>query len=300
MPESLERCVELYLAALQRENASRHTVRNYAADLAQFVAYMTAPDAGAPTIDEIDVLTLREWLGALYREELSTVTMRRKLAAVRSLFTFLQREGIVSRNPAKLLRTPKMVSKLPGAITVEHANALVDGVADLKIDRPYPVRDAALLEVLYGCGVRVSELVGLSIGDVDMREGWIRVLGKGRKERQVPLTGKAVAALEKYLTQRSPTAEERAVFLNHRGKRLTDRSVRNIVKFYSRWILQDASVHPHTLRHAYATHLLSDGADLRSIQELLGHASLSTTQKYTSVSLADLMAVYDRTHPKAE
>ncbi|MGH9629331.1 MAG: tyrosine-type recombinase/integrase, partial [Bryobacteraceae bacterium] len=167
------------------------------------------------------------------------------------------------------------------------------------VEKPLGARDIALFELLYGCGIRVSELVGLDMEDVDFSDRWLLIRGKGRKERQVPFGSKAAAALERYLMIRSPKPKERAVFLNARGSRLSDRSVRKLVRLYSEAILDDPSVHPHSFRHAYATHLLADGADLRSIQELLGHERLSTTQKYTEVSLADLMAVYDRTHPKA-
>jgi integrase/recombinase XerC len=187
-------------------------------------------------------------------------------------------------------------------MTAEQTNVLVDGVTPAadKFERPYPARDLAIFELLYGCGLRISELVGLNLEDFDFNERWIRVRGKGKKERQVPYAGKATVALERYLALRQPDSRGgSALFLNHRGGRLTDRGARGIVKFYAGMITGDSSIHPHSLRHAYATHLLSDGADLRAIQELLGHARLSTTQKYTQVSLADLMAVYDRAHPKA-
>ncbi len=185
-------------------------------------------------------------------------------------------------------------------MTAEQTNILVEGVASDKLDRPYPARDLAIFELLYGCGLRVSELVGLNLDDFDFSERWIRVRGKGRKERQVPYGGKVAQSLEPYLAQRKPAQPaDPALFLNHRGRRLTVRGARDIVKFYARMIAGDSSIHPHSLRHAYATHLLSDGADLRAIQELLGHAQLSTTQKYTQVSLTDLMAVYDKAHPKA-
>ena len=173
-------------------------------------------------------------------------------------------------------------------------NRLIDTVAQDTLDRPFPQRDLAIFEFLYGCGVRVSELVGLDLPDIDLKERWIRVMGKGRKERQVPYGARAAAALERYLEVRHAATHEVAVFLNARGTRLSDRSIRNIVKFYSTYLAGDNTLHPHSLRHAYATHLLSDGADLRSIQELLGHARLSTTQRYTQVSLHDLMAVYDK------
>jgi len=245
------------------------------------------------------VLFLRQWLASLYREELTPVSIRRKLAAVRGLFAFLLREGVVTINTARLLRTPKAPQKLPEVMTAEQANNLVDAIAAGKLERPHPARDRALFEILYGCGLRVSELTGLNLEDVDRAEGWLRVRGKGKKERQTPLPGKAAEALERYLAERPVAPGERAVFLNHRGKRLTRGGVFLIVKLYATCLAQDPALHPHSFRHAYATHLLADGADLRAIQELLGHARLSTTQKYTQVSLTDLMAVYDKAHPKA-
>ncbi len=162
-----------------------------------------------------------------------------------------------------------------------------------------PLRDRALFELLYGCGLRISELVGLNLEDMDRSEHWLRVRGKGRKERQVPVPGQAAGALERYLSERPVVRDEQAVFLNYLGHRLTTRGVSMIVKLYATLLSGDPSVHPHAFRHAYATHLLADGADLRAIQELLGHARLSTTQKYTQVSLTNLMAVYDKAHPKA-
>ncbi len=301
MPE-LAGQVERFLDELRRQNASAHTVRNYASDLEQFAAYFTIPSKPKPTVDDIDSLAVREWLGHLYEQRLTAVSMRRKLAAVRSLFKFLLREGLVVKNVARTVRTPKAPKSLPMVMTAEQTNTLVDGVTPAadRFERPYPERDLAIFELLYGCGLRISELVGLNLEDFDTSERWVRVRGKGKKERQVPYAGKASAALDRYLPLRKPvTGAERALFLNHRGGRLTDRGARGIVKFYGRMVTGDSSIHPHSLRHAYATHLLSDGADLRAIQELLGHARLSTTQKYTQVSLADLMAVYDKAHPKA-
>lgn len=301
MPE-LAGEIQRFLDELRRQNASTHTVRNYASDLDQFAAYFTLPEKPAPLVEGMDALAIREWLGHLYEQRLTAVSMRRKLAAVRSLFQFLLREGVVVKNVARLVRTPKAPKSLPVVMSAEQTNALVDGVtpAAEKLERPYPARDLAIFELLYGCGLRISELAGLNLDDFDFHERWVRVRGKGKKERQVPYTGKASAALDGYLSLRKPAAPgERALFLNHRGARLTDRGARRIVKFYARYVAGDSSIHPHSLRHAYATHLLSDGADLRAIQELLGHARLSTTQKYTQVSLADLMAVYDKAHPKA-
>jgi integrase/recombinase XerC len=308
MPE-LASEIERFLDELRRQNASAHTVRNYASDLDQLLEYFSIPGSTKPgpgkpkpAVDDIDALAIREWLGHLYEQRLTAVSMRRKLAAVRSLFKFLLREGVVVKNVARMVRTPKIPKSLPVVMTAEQTNALVDGVSPAadKFERPYPARDLAIFELLYGCGLRISELAGLNLEDFDFSERWVRVRGKGKKERQVPYPGKASDALDRYLALRKPaTGGERALFLNHRGARLTDRGARGIVKFYARMITGDSSIHPHSLRHAYATHLLSDGADLRAIQELLGHARLSTTQKYTQVSVADLMAVYDKEHPKA-
>ena len=301
MPE-LAGQIKLFLDELRRQNASQHTVRSYASDLDQFLDYFTLPDNPKPEVKDIDALAIREWLGHLYEQRLSAVSMRRKLAAVRSFFKFLLREGLVDKNVARMVRTPKAPKTLPAVMTAEQTNALVDGVSPAadKFERPYPARDLAIFELLYGCGLRISELVGLNLDDFDFNERWIRVRGKGKKERQVPYTGKASEALDRYRALRQPDRENaQALFLNHLGRRLTDRGARGIVKFYAGMITGDSSIHPHSLRHAYATHLLSDGADLRAIQELLGHARLSTTQKYTQVSLSDLMAVYDKAHPKA-
>jgi integrase/recombinase XerC len=284
---------------LGRTGASPHSIRAYESDLAQFIEYLSPPDLEPPDPQAIDLLILREWLASLYRENLSAVTIRRKLAAVRSLFRFLLREGVVAVNVARLVRTPKAPKKLPEVMTAEQVNTLIDGVAAGKMERPFPARDRAIFEVLYGCGLRVSELAGLNLEDIDRSQGWLRVRGKGRKERQVPMPGQAAAGLERYLGERPIQRDEPAVFLNHHGRRLTTRGISGIIKLYATYLAGDPSVHPHSFRHAYATHLLSDGADLRAIQELLGHARLSTTQKYTQVSLTDLMAVYDKAHPKA-
>jgi len=285
---------ELFLAELARRNVSEHTLRNYASDLQQLCAFFGDAAAGS-----LDVSTLRSWLSGLYEQKLEVVSIRRKLSAVRSMFRFMLRNGVVTLNPASLLRTPKAPQRLPRVMTAEQTNNLVDGVGEDKFDKPFPERDVLIFELLYGCGLRISELAGLNLTDVDHGQRWIRVRGKGKKERQVPYGVKAADALARYLAVRTAPPAEAALIINHRGVRLSVRGARGIVKFYATWVSQDPSVHPHSLRHAYATHLLSDGADLRSIQELLGHSRLSTTQKYTQVSLADLMTVYDKAHPKA-
>ena len=299
MSELAER-IESYLAELRRENVSAHTLRNYAVDLKQFLDYFSPPGEEPPPPAKIELLAIREWLGDLYRRKLSALTIRRKLAALRSFFQFLVREGVLAVNTARLVRTPKAPKTLPVVLTAEQTNSLVDQVAAGKIERPYPERDLAIFELLYGCGLRVSELAGLNLDDFDLGERWIRVRGKGKKERKVPFGGKAAAAVDAWLAVRNPKAAgERALLMNYRGGRLTDRGIRDIVKLYAVLLTGDSSIHPHSFRHAFATHLLADGADLRAIQELLGHAQLSTTQKYTQVSLTDLMGVYDRSHPKA-
>jgi integrase/recombinase XerC len=296
----LNRAIELYLADLRLKNASPHTLRNYASDLSDFAEYFSPPGAQPPAPASITALELREWLGSLYERGLDPVSTRRKLAVVRSLFRFLAREGSIETNVARLVRTPKAPKRMPIVPSAEQTNGLIDSVATAELERTHPERDLLLFELLYGCGLRVSELVGLNLDDFDRSEQWIRVRGKGRKERQVPYGSKAASALDRYLLGRAAAKpEERALLLSRRGTRLSDRTAREIVKFYARMLAGDGSLHPHSFRHAYATHLLADGADLRAIQELLGHARLSTTQKYTQVSLTDLMAVYDRSHPKA-
>lgn len=297
---ALRDCIAKYLAELVRRGASKHTLRSYGCDLEQFATYFEPPGATAPAMDRLDLPLMREWLAGLYDEGLTVVSIRRKLAAVRALFKFLLQEGIIQKNLAGRLRTPKIRQRLPDVMSEEKTNNLLDAVeAGAAAEKPSKERDVAFLELLYGCGIRVGELVGINLEDIDLRSGWLRVRGKGNKERQVPVGERAVAAVGRYLDTRSATPGERALFLNSRGARINDRQIRRLVKFYALLITGDSTVHPHSFRHAYATHLLSDGADLRAIQELLGHARLSTTQKYTRVSLKDLQAVYDRAHPKA-
>ena len=294
----LELRIAQFLAELARGNASPHTLRSYGADLRQFLEYFSPTGETPPHPRAIGQLEIREWLAGLYDRNLAAVTMNRKLAALRMFFAFLHREGVVPFNPARLVNSRKTPKKLPAVITEERANALIDGLESAAAQL-YPARDRAIFELLYGCGLRASELTGLDLADVDRAERWLRVRGKGRKERQAPFGSKAAEALDRWLAARADLARDNALFVNRRGRRLSPRGLQYIVKFYARLLAGDSSLHPHALRHAFATHLLSDGADLRSIQELLGHARLTTTQKYTQVSLTDLMAVYDRAHPKA-
>jgi integrase/recombinase XerC len=297
--------IEEFLAERSRHNDSEHTIRNYGADLWEFHEYFSPPGGSPPAVTDLDLTALREWLAHLYDRQLKPATVRRKLAAIRALFRFLSRERRIATDPARLLRLPRMPKTLPEVPSAEVTNALLDGMEQKGDERPHPARDRLLLELLYGSGLRVSEAVGLNLDDFDRTERWIRVRGKGKKERQVPFGSRAAEALENWLQARRPVLEpvarpQNPLFLNHRGSRLSDRGARNIVKFYATWVAGDSSIHPHTLRHAFATHLLSDGADLRSIQELLGHARLSTTQKYTQVSLDQLVRVYDAAHPRAK
>jgi len=297
---TIRQSIAKYLAELERRGASKHTLRNYASDLEQFSSYFETGGATPPAFEQLDLALLREWLGGLYDHKLTVVTVRRKLAAVRSVFKFSLQEGVITKNPATRLRTPKIKQRLPDVMSAEKTNNLIDAVESGEVvEMPDKQRDLALLELMYGCGIRVSELVGINLEDIDLRGGWLRVRGKGNKERQVPVGARAIEAVNLYLEGRKAAAAERALFLNSRGARLGDRQVRRLVKLYAILVAGDSTVHPHSFRHAYATHLLSDGADLRSIQELLGHARLSTTQKYTQVSLKDLQLVYDRAHPKA-
>jgi integrase/recombinase XerC len=296
----LAAAIEDFLEERARRNDSAHTLRSYSADLREFLDYFSPPGSEPPALVGIDLLSLREWLGHLYGRDQKPATIRRKLASLRALFRFLSREHRIERDPARLLRLPRMPKTLPDVPNTEVTNALVDGVSREDLERPFPARDRLLLELLYGCGLRISEAVGLNLEDFDRHERWVRVRGKGRKERQVPYGSKAAGALDAYFEMRQSEMEPQALFLNYLGRRLTDRGARNIIKFYATYVAVDSSIHPHTLRHAFATDLLSHGADLRAIQELLGHARLSTTQKYTQVSLTDLMRVYDSAHPKAK
>jgi integrase/recombinase XerC len=286
--------------ALER-GASPHTCRAYRKDLELFTVFLEEQELPSD-VTKIDYLTIRLYLGHLYQaKRIKRASVVRKLATLRTFFRYLKREGIVGKNPAKMVAIPKGGKDLPHALTVDEAFRLLD-VPDAT--GPLGIRDRAILEFLYSSGLRVGELTSLSLHDLDLGEGMVRVMGKGGKERMVPIGSKAIEALKSYLARRGELMEKGKsapayLFLNHRGGRLTARSVGRMIK---RYLLQGGIVKetsPHTFRHSFATHLLDAGADLRGIQELLGHASLSTTQKYTHVSSAKLMEVYDRTHPRA-
>lgn len=275
-------------------NASPHTLRNYACDLEKLAEVA----GGERDLASIQAADLREFLAWLYDRGCGKSTVARHLAAVRSLFRYWTQAGEIAENPARLLASPKLGRHLPEIPTLEQVNQLLDqgGVLRENIGLGFPFRDQALLEVLYGAGLRVSELVGLNMNDVDLERQTLRVLGKGRKVRITPYGGKAAAALARYLEVR-PLKTAPALFQNRRGGRLTTRSVARIVKAAAATFGLPVDLHPHALRHAFASHLLGEGADLRAIQEMLGHKSLATTQRYTHTEIRKLTEVYDRSHP---
>ena len=287
---------------------SAHTLRNYLSDLQQFYDLICPPDAEGkrPHIDitQIDHLTIREYLGRLYQGQRKKSSVARKLAALRSFFKFLCRQKVLDYNPAKLVSTPRLDQRLPLVLSVEDVVNLIETP---DTDTPLGKRDRAMLELLYASGIRVSELVGLNLEDVDFRRRTIRVLGKGSKERYVPFGSKAKDALDDYLgargeflaAARDEVRDPKAVFYNYQGTRITTRSVGRMVDKYLKECAMARDISPHSFRHSFASHMLSGGADLRAIQELLGHARLATTEIYTHVSIEQLVEVYNRTHPKA-
>ncbi|HYO62481.1 MAG TPA: tyrosine recombinase XerC [Pyrinomonadaceae bacterium] len=306
----MEQLIAQFLEHLRYErNVSEHTLRNYAIDLGQFLEHLAPadPQTGArrePDVRQIDHLTIREWLAALHAAQKKKTSIARKLAALRTFFQFLIREGAVEMNPAKLVSTPRLEKKLPNHLSVEDAVRFIE-TPDTETD--LGKRDRAILEMLYGTGVRVSELTKLNLRDVDFRNKLAKVTGKRRKQRVVPFGDPALHALVNYLPVRqaflnnAPASErdEEALFLNYQGTRITTRSVGRMVDKYIEICAGIHNISPHSLRHSFATHLLDSGADLRDIQELLGHARLSTTQIYTHVSMEKLIEVYDKAHPKA-
>jgi integrase/recombinase XerC len=342
----MNEAIAKYLEYLQSvRNSSPHTVLNYRKDLEQFLAYLSPPGAQPPRLKEVTHALIREFVAHLHDHGLAKSSIARKLAALRSFFKYCVREGRLKESPARLVPTPKLPKRIPSVLSAEEMNGFLNqlggtGIAASgggtasrkglllpwsstqtrqgKQNRSAPVeealllrRDRALLELLYAAGLRVSELTGLNLADMEQKERMLRVRGKGNRERIVPYGAKAQEALEKYWPLREQLLEQtdrassgpgphaEAVFLNYSGRRLTQRSVGRIVKKYVRIANVNWDLHPHSLRHAFATHLLADGADLRAIQELLGHQSLSTTQKYTHASIRQLMDIYDKTHPHA-
>jgi integrase/recombinase XerC len=315
----LDQFLAQFLDHLRYErNVSAHTLRNYESDLLQFFEYLAPFDAQSkpnatkplpnrqaePNLKQIDHLTIREWMATLHSDKKKKTSIARKLAALRTFFQFLVREGAIELNPAKLVATPRKEKKLPVHLSIEDAVRFIE-TPDTETD--FGKRDRAILELLYATGVRVSELVQLDLRDVDFTNKLLRVFGKRRKERIVPFGDPAARALQDYLDIRqrflmnAPVSKRDAqpLILNYQGTRMTARSVGRLVEKYIRLCAGIHDISPHALRHSFATHLLDSGADLRDIQELLGHARLSTTQIYTHVSMEKLIEVYDKAHPKA-
>ncbi len=293
--------IRAFIAFLKAEQrASPETLRNYASDLRQFHKFLLTQRLASAPVDpgSLSSDTVRAYIQWLDQKKSKPASLARKLAALRSFYRYLTRRGLVTRNPVDGMRTPKQPKLLPRVLTKDDAGALMAFPQGHTLGA---LRDRALLETLYSTGARVSELVALDIGDIRESEGLVRLQGKGRKERIVPIGEVALDAIRRYRAGLPPQASgvlPRAVFCNQRGGRITSRSVARLVAGYSSR-LAGGAVSPHTLRHSFATHLLDEGADLRSIQEMLGHASLSTTQRYTHVATDQLLAVYDRAHPRA-
>jgi integrase/recombinase XerC len=295
---TVAKAVADFIRHLRERNASPHTIKAYSRDLSLFAVY-----AGSRGWKQIDHIAVRGFLSQLYENRLSKTSVARALAAVRSLYRWLAREGVVEQNPAKLVATPKLPKKLPRVPTIEEMNSVIDG--QMPEVAAFPARDRLMLELLYGCGIRNSELTGINLDDIRLSAEAILIRGKGKKERYVPFGHSVKMALAAYLPGRQKVFEAirrhaPALLINRRGGRLTTRSVGRIVKKIAVAKGLSPDVHPHTLRHAFGTHMLEEGADLRAIQELLGHERLATTQRYTQLSMKHVLQVYDQTHPRAK
>jgi len=290
----MQRYIDKFINYLKVEkNSSPHTILNYNIDLKSFAAFW-----GERNIQDVDHLALRRFLAEMRSKNYSKRTVARKLASLRTFFKFLFREGLIRTNPITAIVTPKLDKKLPKFLDEAKVAKLIQAPDDRS---SAGLRDRAILETLYSTGIRVSELVGLDTDDIDFISGVIKVLGKGRKERVVPIGETALGAIRRYIDKRgqNKARDRNATFLNKSGRRLTDRSVRRVVDKHIRACSIGEKISPHSLRHSFATHLLDRGADLRSVQELLGHMNLSTTQIYTHVTMERLRSVYDKAHPRA-
>ena len=304
---SFDSSLTLFLEHLKYErNVSDHTIRNYTSDLEQFRDFLLKIERRDDfPVEQIDRLTIREWMASLHSQRRKKTSVARKLASLRTFFQFLIREGKIDNNPAKMVATPRIERKLPDHLTIEEAVRFIE-TPDVNTD--FGRRDRAIVEFLYATGIRVGELVSMNMRDIDFRERMVRVTGKRKKQRIVPFHEHALQALIHYLTttrplflSNCPAAErdDQAVFLNYQGTRITTRSVGRMIDKYIKQCADIHNISPHSLRHSFATHLLDQGADLRDIQELLGHARLSTTQIYTQVSMEKMIDVYQKAHPKA-
>jgi len=294
----VQSATEKFLRSLRERNVSPHTIKAYSGDLKNFSAYIDSRKWR-----EIDHVTIRGFLSQLYEKGLGKTSVARSLAAVRSLYRWLAQEGVVEQNPAALVSTPKLAKKLPRVPTMEEMNSVLDGA--MPEIASFPERDRLMLELLYGCGIRNSELVGINLDAVRVTADAVLIRGKGKKERYVPFGDAVRSALAAYLPARQMMLAEThkstpALLINQRGGRLTTRSVGRIIKKIAVAKGLSPDVHPHTLRHAFGTHMLEEGADLRAIQQMLGHERLSTTQRYPQLSMKHLLSVYDQTHPRAK
>jgi len=305
---TLAQLIEKFILFLGSQKAySDHTLKSYKNDLFQFLGFLQKRGISIDQavfqdkLGQIDFFTIRAYLGGLYGQYKKT-TIARKLSALRSFFHFLEKNGLITINPAADVATPKQGKYIPTYLPVDDMFRLLEGPDK---EKPLGSRDWAILEVLYSCGLRVAELVGLNLSSIDFEQRLVKVVGKGDKERMVPIGKQAIKAVRIYLEEtihlrkKSRERHGQALFINSHGGRLSDRSVRTIVKKYTSLCGLISEISPHSLRHTFATHLLDGGADLRSVQELLGHVSLSTTQKYTHVTMDKLMKVYDKAHPRA-
>lgn len=301
----MKQWIDRFIEALSVEKAfSQNTCRAYRNDLNQFLAYLQGPSSGlhkpgAVDVREVDDVSIRSFLGFLYKKSEKT-TIARKLSALRSFFRFLVKRGVIRTNPAEFVLTPKRGKPVPHFLPVDEVFRLLDGV---KGDSLLALRNRAVLETLYSTGIRVAELAGMNVGNVDFEKGLVRVVGKGNKERLAPVGKKALNAIQAYLEKRNSAtgrapSDRDPLLLNHRGGRLTTRSIARLLEKVVRQLGLLRPISPHGLRHTFATHMLDAGADLRVVQELLGHASLTTTQRYTHVSIDHLMEVYDKAHPR--
>ncbi len=293
----VQKATDEFLKTLEHRNASSHTIKAYRGDLDNFAAC-----AGSRDWKSIDHVAIRGFLSQLYEKGLDKTSVARSLAAVRSLYRWLAQEGVVEQNPAALVTTPKLPKKLPRVPTIEEMNTVLDG--EMPDAAAFPERDRLILELLYGCGIRNSELTGIKLDDIRLSAESILIRGKGKKERYVPFGDSVRGALAAYLPVRQRLLGGKkntsALLINQRGGPLTTRSVGRIVKRIAVAKGLSPDVHPHTLRHAFGTHMLEEGADLRAIQEMLGHERLSTTQRYTQLSIKHVLQVYDQTHPRAK
>jgi tyrosine recombinase XerC len=289
----IDRYVEKFIRYLEIErNASKHTLINYSVDLKSLNEFLKEEP-----IEKVDYVSLRRYLAHVKEQNLSKVSIARKIASIRSFFKFLFREGIIKNNPASSLSTPKRDKHLPKFLDEKEIVLLLESPEK---EGEAGLRDRAILETLYSTGIRVSELVGLNMDHIDQIGGIIKVYGKGKKERIVPIGERALQAIRDYLKARRPVAKDtKALFFNKNGGRLTDRSIRRIINKYITKASIQQKISPHTLRHSFATHMLDHGADLRSVQELLGHANLSTTQIYTHITTERLKSAYTKAHPRA-